>query len=105
MTLRKTPPLEKLNPRMAHTSATQRQLKDEGLPSDQPLWVTSSGRVRHLTMNDRGIVNKTLCNLFRRGSSVMRPADRSGDEALDLCGACLRTLEAEVFRAKEAMKS
>lgn len=99
------PPLES-----DHTPATQRLLKGEGLPINAALAITTGGRVRHVLMWARtanesanGVLSKdTLCNLFRPGTSLLR--DATVEDNQPLCGACLKTLEAEVLRAKEAMR-
>jgi hypothetical protein len=88
-----------------HSPATIELLASEGLPADTPLGITSQGRVRHIIMWERPGVDSTkntLCCLFRPGVSFLRVAGVADEEPI--CGACLRTLEAEVMRAKEAMR-
>lgn len=88
-----------------HNDATVRLLNAQGLPADTPLGITSSGRVRHIVMWERPAVagtKDTLCSLFRPGTSFLRDAQDYDNQPL--CGACLKTLEADVLRAKEAMR-
>lgn len=95
-----------------HNTLTQRLLRAEGLPINAPLAITTGGRVRHVIMWARtanesanGIAEHdkdTLCNLFRPGTSLLR--DATVEDNQSLCGACLKTLEADVMRAKEAMR-
>jgi hypothetical protein len=81
---------------------TQRQLLSEGLPLNAVLGITTGGTVRHLVHAQGSTITSSLCNLFRPGSSLITKTTRENHEPL--CRACLRTLEAEVMRAKEAMK-
>jgi len=88
-----------------HNADTVAALAAEGLPADTPLGITSQGRVRHIIMWERPGVDSTkntLCALFRPGVSFLRVATQADEDPI--CGACLRTLEAEVMRAKEAMR-
>lgn len=95
----------------SHTDTTQRQLTREGLPINTPLGITTGGRVRHIIMWAHAGKNTptsittqkdTLCSLFRPGTSLLREAGVGDTQSL--CIACLKTLEAEVMRAKEAMR-
>ena len=102
-TLSKAPDPKKLMPRMQHTPDTQKILKKNGLPQDVLLGVTTGGRVRHIAVPHGTRLVDSLCRLFRRGTSIMRPA--TTDDKQPLCRMCLRTLDAEVLRAKEALKN
>jgi hypothetical protein len=97
-------PLKSLPPPANTTNslATQTVLKRDGLPVDTLLGITSGGNVRHIAHTTGTVVDGALCNLFRPGTSLMRLALE--DDEQKLCNSCLKTLEAEVMRAKEAMK-
>lgn len=86
----------------AHTKATQALLRANGLPGDVTLGLTSGGRTRHLVVALAGQKPNTLCKLFRPGTSLLRLS--KVEDVEPLCQQCLRTLGAEVMRAKFAMK-
>jgi hypothetical protein len=86
-----------------HDEATKKALRENGLPEDTTLGVTSGGRTRHLVFATPGENPDTLCKLFRPGTSMLRFAKIEDTEPL--CQQCLKTLGAEVMRAKHAMRN
>ncbi len=79
-----------------------RILHEAHLPDDVDLVVHGNGRVLHvrptptdLPPADNARAHLTWCNQFWKARNL-RPADRETDMALPVCGACLRSQDAQV---------